>query len=766
MPTPVSSLQETKPSVPLKAANPRETLGDSGTSGIRGIITEEYNSQLQGIQGIKIFDEMRKSDGTVRSAVLVCTLPIRQAEWIVKPGTDDDQGKEVAEFVKQALFECIEDTNWDDIVRQALLMVPFGVMVFEKVYDVKEIDGKSWVVLKKLAPRMPKSIQQWELKDGTFGIQQIRQDGVLAQIPGSKLMIFVNEREGDNWWGTSMIRAAYKHWYYKNNFYKIDAVAFERQGLGVPYVKMPASYTADDELKAKTAMQNLRANEEAFMLIPNGYDAGFMDMGSNTTRDPQNSITHHNREITKSVLAQFLELGAATGSGSRAVSEDQSDIFLNALMAIAKTIASEFNTDLIPELVNLNFNGITKYPKLEAVGLERIDVTALSNAYTSLKNVGAITPTEDDEQYMRAALKLPERTQEQIEKARTGKEAVVTQPDPNAGADGEDPEDNMDPEDPAAKPPTDIPAKKKASEHIARRQKRVFDADGFTSWRPLTFAEQKVNWNQIQKTIDQMQDSFTAQAKAELQKSKGDFMTKVQDALDKGDAEALTALEVNFVAEYKAILKEAMKKAYEYGKVNVSTEMGVSIPANVADTMKAMDLSADTIAWKTATDVETVAKHSAATALKKGLPVQDAIDAIGSVVDQTISKSIDDAAAVLVAQNVNQGRSDVFDRNMGMIKALQRSEILDKDTCDFCLSVDGRVVSLDDSFAQTDIYHSNCRGIWVEILNDEENAPEPEAVPQSILDHWGGEVNSVLQPKKPIVDKGSPAAAQAKKNQS
>lgn len=59
----------------------------------------------------------------------------------------------------------------------------------------------------------------WELSDHTFGIQQIRQDGILAQIPGSKLLIFVNEREGDNWWGTSMFRSAYQHWYHKSKYY-------------------------------------------------------------------------------------------------------------------------------------------------------------------------------------------------------------------------------------------------------------------------------------------------------------------------------------------------------------------------------------------------------------------------------------------------------------------------------------------------------------------------------------------------------------------
>lgn len=299
------SPQETKPSRPLKSSFPRATIGDSGTQGLSGIITEEYNPNLQGIQGIKVYDEMRKSDGTVRAAMLVTTLPIRRAEWFIKPASEDKpEDKDIANFVEHALFDWL-DLAWDDVLRQALLMIPFGVMLFEKVYTTKDWENKTYVTLEKLAPRLPRSISQWELPDGTFGIQQTRQDGLPANIPGSKLLIFVNEREGDNWWGTSFLRAPYKHWYYKNNFYKIDAIAFERQGIGVPKIKMPQGYTESDEANAKKVLQNLRANENAYLILPPEYEAEFMDMGSNSTRDPESSIMHHNREIMKSVRRSF-----------------------------------------------------------------------------------------------------------------------------------------------------------------------------------------------------------------------------------------------------------------------------------------------------------------------------------------------------------------------------------------------------------------------------------------------------------------------------
>ena len=162
---------ETQPTIPLQRSFPRASLGDSGTRMMSGIITEDYNPTLQGREGVKVYDQMRRSDGTVRAAVLACTLPIRRAEWYVKPASEDQADKDIAEFVRKALFDWLEDMTFDDLIRQALISVPLGVMLFEKVYTVKDDDGKSYVTLKKLAPRLPASIQQWELPDKTFGVQ-------------------------------------------------------------------------------------------------------------------------------------------------------------------------------------------------------------------------------------------------------------------------------------------------------------------------------------------------------------------------------------------------------------------------------------------------------------------------------------------------------------------------------------------------------------------------------------------------------------------
>lgn len=771
---------ETLPSVPLSDVFARKELGDSGTRMLRGIITEEYNAQLQGIQGIRVYDEMRKSDGTVSAAMRACTLPIRRAEFFVKPAGDDDQSKKIAEFVEHALWDWIEGFTFDDFIRQALLMFPFGVMVFEKVYGIKNHEGTDYVTLSKLAPRLPKSIMQWELPDRTFGIQQIRQDGQLAMIPGSKLLIFVNDREGDNWWGNSILRSAYKHWYIKNTFYKIDAIAFERQGLGVPYFKMPPGYTDQDEKKAQQALQNLRASEKSFLVFPNNYEAGFLNMGSNSTRDANPSIEHHNKQILLSVLAQFLELGVSKqGSGSRALSQDHSDLFLKAMESGATTLISTINKDLIPELVNLNFPEPKQYPKLDYSGISKIDIQEFATGYAQLVTAGAVHPTDSDEQMVRSIMGLPARTPEEIEEANDDDpseedilETGIEIDTPDGGDDAtvvDDATKKSDTQKPVAKvkPKQKTQVKKKTPAPVAQASEpKIFtDASGFNSWRKLTAAEEKVNWKKIQDTIDQLEGSFGDEASALLSSAKDDFMAKLHVAIQDGDAKAITALEIGFVDQYKALLKDFMKRTYEYAKNNASTEMGVSVPPNDPDTIAHIDMMADTIANKTMSDLESQAKLEAGNAIKNETPPMQAAGDIDGNLDDSIDSAVDDTSGVIVGQMINRGRDDVFQTNDDKIYALQRSEVLDAVTCNFCLSMDGRVVELSDDWAKYDTFHSNCRGIWVEILNDEQDPPEIDGVPNNVSDYYGGQTNQLVQPPKPITRPGSDAEAEAQARQ-
>jgi phage gp29-like protein len=718
-------------------------LGDTGTRILNGVVNEEYNAKLQDTRGIAIYDEMRKSDGTVRAAVLATTLPVRAANWFVKPGSEEQVDLDIAEFVRQALWEQSSIT-FDDFLRQALLSLPYGVMVFEKVYTTREIDGVTRIVFDKLAPRLPRSIQKWAITDGSFGITQNTSDGKVVDIPGDKLVVFVNEMEGENWWGTSILRAAYKHWFIKNTIYKIDAIAFERQGLGVPFVKLPEGATTADTVKAEEILKNLRANSQAYIIEPQDYEIGFKDMMSDKTRDPQNSLAHHNREIMKSILAQFLELGASSSagtSGSRALSEDHSDLFLQSLEAIARSFASTVNKQSIKELVDLNFDNVEKYPTLDFEGITETDVKAISDAYKTLVDTGAITPQEADEPYFRENLGLPEYDE-------AGKRERPAPKNPFGPT-----EDDSDP---------DIEASDRR--HLKKKY-RAFSDGAFNPYRELTFAEKKVNFEALTSKLDELEQQFDKETQALLHEARDRYMATLTRAAHAGDTQAIKDATLKVQNDFSRIIKNATQNAFVYGKNNAAKELGVNAPANPSATLKQIDIQAAAIADMQIAEITTDSKNAYVQALSKGESTTASLAAADAAAAAAIDRLTGNTSSILMAGYVNHGRNVVFDLESESIHALQRSELLDATTCDYCLSVDGRIIEKEDPFGQNTIFHSNCRGIWVAILKDEEELPAIGGIPKTIRDRFGDAVNDLIQPRKPITKKGTPAREEADKRE-
>lgn len=69
------------------------------------------------------------------------------------------------------------------------------------------------------------------------------------------------------------------------------------------------------------------------------------------------------------------------------------------------------------------------------------------------------------------------------------------------------------------------------------------------------------------------------------------------------------------------------------------------------------------------------------------------------------------------------------------IYGYQWSAILDKDTCNYCRSMDGKVISATDKRFheyQPGRVHSGCRCIWVAILKDETKPPAFTGIPEEL----------------------------------
>lgn len=385
-----------------KAPKSLKEIGDSGTVILAGqIFNPDYNTDLVGDRGIDAYDQMRLGDATVKAALRACKLPILSAKMRINPASDSAEDAAIAEFVETELRGM--NRTFEDTLREALTYLDYGRYLFEIVYRLNP-DGR--IGLQKLSPRLPKTVYAWETTNGQPGIQQLLPNGSKVDIPIERLVIFVNDKEGDNWEGFSLLRSAYKHWKMKDALEKIDAMAHERQGLGIPFAKSSSTPQKTDKDEMIERIKALRANENDGIYIPMGWEVGFMDMMSRTTRNPLESIQYHGQQILLSVLAAFLGLGT-TETGSRAVSQDLSEFFEMSVKFVAAQTAATFDKYVIERLVDLNFN-VEAYPTMDFDGIGSFDFGAVTESLLRMSQFGTYTPQLDVENSLRKAMGLPE----------------------------------------------------------------------------------------------------------------------------------------------------------------------------------------------------------------------------------------------------------------------------------------------------------------------------------------------------------------------
>jgi hypothetical protein len=331
---------------------------------------------------VQVFDRMRHQDAQVSSVLRAVTSPIIRTGWRL-----DGRGcrPEVTMAVASSLGLPIADADpeddftsqlrgrdrfsWQDHLRLALLMLPFGHMFFEQVY---RIDDAGLYRLRKLGPRLPQSISKINVaRDG--GLVSIEQystgtgqmgPGVMpgstgVVLPVSRLVAYVLEREGGNWQGQSLLRSAYKNWILKDRALRTWSTSIDRNGIGIPIYE---SAEGEKDLSAGTDMAKaVRAGDNAGGAIPNGAKLSLVGV-TGALPDIDKFVRYHDEQIARSALGHFLNLGTQTGSW--ALGSTFADFFTLSLQAVAEMVRDTANAHIVEDLVDLNFGPTEPAPQI------------------------------------------------------------------------------------------------------------------------------------------------------------------------------------------------------------------------------------------------------------------------------------------------------------------------------------------------------------------------------------------------------------------
>lgn len=398
--------------------------GASGTPNIGGyIIGEDYNRKLDGLAAIKVYDEMRRSSAQVKASLTVIKQPLASGTWRVNPpenGTPEDTA--IAEACQRALMgKGMMVDSWASVLANLHLRFDFGVAVAEKIWALDpsfKVGDTMQAVIRptRLAPRLPQTFDRFTI-DADGQLQELVQRTIKADqyqtipIPAADLVVSVHDKEGDQWWGRSVLRSAYMHWYYVVQAYHIDGVRLDRHGVGTPTAELSEGHQATPkELeKIEKILKAMRSHERGYLITPVGVKFRILTpegTGRGGAADLMQSVEHHTSMIARNVLAGFMASETKEALGSNRT-RTLADIFLAVIESVALDTCADLNRSVIWPICDLNFAMAGReYPSLIASDLSAFDVKGLSDALNQLHQGKFITPTDDIEDVLRALLKL------------------------------------------------------------------------------------------------------------------------------------------------------------------------------------------------------------------------------------------------------------------------------------------------------------------------------------------------------------------------
>jgi hypothetical protein len=372
-------------------------------------------------QAARVYDQMVVNDATVDISLRIAKTPILGAFFYIQAFDDEQINLDIAQFVEDNIFNGISQP-FLLLLEEILRFFDYGFTLLEPVWELREwaprrdmANRRKHTMLKKLGARHAPTISDIKYDDNGEVISVV-QKAIRAnntsedvRIPIEKLVPFThNKTGGDIGSARSLLRTAYKHWYYKDNLYKIDAIQKERHAIGVPRASLAPGYTSEDVAAAWKLVTNLRTNENSGIVQPPNIVIDFAKMEGHVV-DVIASIEHHEARIMLNVFAEFMLLGLQ-GAGGRSTAGAQVDMYQKAYKYIANMICAGFNLYLIPQIVGYNYD-TDEFPQMKVRNIgEGKDIQMWAAAFANLVAESIITPDFDLEQWAREQMDAPLKT--------------------------------------------------------------------------------------------------------------------------------------------------------------------------------------------------------------------------------------------------------------------------------------------------------------------------------------------------------------------
>ncbi len=706
-----------------------------------------YNPALlyQRKSSYSLFEEVRRDD-TVDSLLEYKKSLILGGSYYV-----DSKDEKVRDFWKQALSRDYEG-NFSEALKEMLTAIDFGFSTTELVFKPITFQGSQYWGIKYLKTRPPQTIEIHTDKHGN--IEKIMQhaDTEELTLDPNNFILYTHRKEFDNHYGKADItEGVYRAVFSKKMIVKFMNIALER--FSMPFVVGTVPETDDDNDREEffNMLKNLSA--KAAMTKSEKYKVEYLESSRQLTDIFIGALQYNDLKIARALLIADLMGMSGAQMSSGGLGGDLGGVQFEVMLAIFKKYRSQLceviNNRIILPLTKLNFgeeaeaelklNDLTKDEKYRAMG-----------KFIEYVKIPGIKITDEQIKWLMEIIGAPVGEQQEGEEPEKKPEDA---PEDNPEDAPEDPDNPANPEDTPDKPenpdkPEDTPDNPDVPGGKPKETKHKHTA--FTPWRELTKCEQKINFSQRDKEIEDTVANHTKKINAVITDMVAGLYATLRDKkiIERKRFDLIHDLTIPGQSKLNAVFSEMLTDSMNQGKTAVKEEEGNSKKFQITFDPD-IDLATSEIIqqWKKSRivyltktidrDIRDVLEPQLADAMRTGITLREVTKEISKALTSALSEDrIEMIARTNIMAAYNQGRIQAFKKVPDM-RGVQWSAILDTNVCDTCASFDKKILRMSEINDYPLPAHPNCRCIQVSVHSDEIE----------------GEKESDIYDKLPAVDK-------------
>lgn len=335
--------------------------------------------------------EMLKTDGQASGVEQALTMPLRQANTTIEKPERDGSGR-ITTFVEDALMRPATEGGMSTDLETVIGQMTFASAVartFHELVWCRRDDGK--LGFSKIAYRPPGSCEvmrrrdngeldgfkqyiEWDAQRHTPGVDWRG----YVDIPATRAVIHINGQHRDPVYGWSDLSVTNWAFQLKRKIMLLW-IAF-LDGVSLPRVLAYGNGKAEAMKNAK-AIAGLKSSGVAAVdrsgMDPTHKIFDQIDMSGQGADQFLTAMRYLDGMMSQSVLGGWMDLAGAasqSGTGSYALSADQSGLFLQSRHGAARELCHTINYQIIRPLVRVNFGPKAPVPllKMEKIGSEQV----------------------------------------------------------------------------------------------------------------------------------------------------------------------------------------------------------------------------------------------------------------------------------------------------------------------------------------------------------------------------------------------------------